>query len=137
MTKIEKIYVDYSEVTIDAGTFITEITWLEEDDYGYTPHHYFVDYPGIKDLERQVSSVIGGSPLVRYSIPVVLKAFINEVGNKRVLFASLEKASNFIKHLKGIDAEHKLVYSIFLDDEILDNIYAARKKAAGKFGNAL
>ena len=101
---LHKVYVDYSEITIDEGTFITELTWLNGDDYGYVPRHYFVDYPGVKNLERQVSEVIGGSPLIRYSMPVVLQTFINEVGFGEVLFTSEEKAS--IEQYKTEHAEY-------------------------------
>ena len=136
-----KVYLDYSEVTIDSGTFMTELTWLKGSEYGYTPKHYFIDYPGAKDLERQISQVIGGSPLVRYSAPVVLRTFLNDLyagtDIPEVLFSSKDKAADFISYLDESNIEYVFVCGLYSDPEIDDFVHKARQRAATRFGNAL
>ena len=153
MSTISVAYVDFSEVSLVSGKHLTELTWIVEAvmDQNLVPHHYFIDYPGAKDSERALTEIVGGTPLVRYSAPVVLKAFFDGLPARAlVAFKDIPSKARFKEYL----VEHntgklsKLSYRTFCiyEDVVMDESEAAfigdmladtKLEAAKKFGNAL
>lgn len=154
MKNITVVYADFSEVNLDSGDYITELTWVVEDDnyQSLVPHHYFVNYPGAKESEKAIASVVGGAPLVRYSAPIVLRAFFDSLPEKSIIaFRDLKTKEKFKTHLNssaisgtlGPNAQKSLCV---FDDVVTDNAEAAfvtdviaetRQEAAKKFGNSI
>ena len=140
------IYVDFRTAPVDGRDCISEFTWLVEDEYGLTPNHYFVDYPGAKDLERQITEVIGGSPMVRYSAMTVLKAFVDSIGEGYVVaFRTAKQRSVFLANIGLFNITTTAATCVFadvvtLDEElasVVSSIEEARTDASRKFGNSL
>lgn len=145
------VYADYSEITVATGTHLTELTWVVEDTDSSTlvPHHYFVDYPGIKDTERAITAAIGGTPLTRYSCGIVIRTFLSNLPKRSVVaFRTTEAKEGFKKYLKEVSGpEISGVRTLCtFDDVTIDESEAAfiedilidtKQLAAKKFGNAL
>jgi hypothetical protein len=140
------VYVDFRTAPVDGEDRISEFTWLIENEYELVPHHYFVDYPGAKDLERMVTSVVGGTPMVRYGCQVVLRAFIDSVEDGYIIaFRTREQKELFVALTAEYNLEVKRALCV-LDDvtsidgevsTVLSSIEEARIDASRKFGNAL
>jgi hypothetical protein len=146
---ISVVYVDFSEIKLDSGSHLTEITWIVENIslQKLEAHHYFVDYPGAKESERQLTNIVGGKPLVRYSAPTVLKAFFGQISPRAVVaFRTKELKELFKVHVSSLleagsyrtfctydDVVSDESEAAFIDDIILDT----KLEAAKKFGNAL
>lgn len=154
MKSLTVVYADFEEIALNSGEYLTELTWVVEDDGGHSlvPHHYFINYPGARDSERALTEAIGGTPLMRYSAPSVLRSFFDNLPQKSIIaFRDQKKKEKFKAHLKshdvhgmlGVNAQKSLC---LFDDVILDEAEAAfvedvlvdtRQEAAKKFGNAI
>lgn len=140
------VYVDFRVAPVDGADYISEFTWLTERDNQLIPKHYFVDYPGAKALERQVVEVIGGTPLIRYSCPTVLRAFVNDLPERCVVACGSIKQKQLLKALlKSTKIGVTRVYCTFDDilsiegelEKVRTIIEESRATASGRFGNAL
>lgn len=138
-------YIDLKTVPVDTSTHVSEITWIHEVNNGLETHHYFVDYPGAKELERQIIEVIGGRTLVRYSCRVVLQAFIKDLPHGNTVAARTKDQKDLLRSLI-VAADLALPVIITFDDvleidgelsKIKDEIDRARLEAPKRFGNAL
>jgi len=152
-SSISVVYADFSEVSLSTGKHLTEITWIVEDvkTENLVPHHYFIDYPGAKESERAITAIVGGTPLVRYSAPTVLKAFFDGLPVRAIVaFKNVEAKKTFQKYLTDNEIEKltSLSYRTFCiyEDVVMDDAEAAfiadiisdtKTEAAKKFGNAL
>lgn len=138
-------YIDVTTVPIDGKEHVSEITWVHENYTFLTAHHYFVDFPGAKSLERQITDVIGGTPLVRYSCRVVLQAFINDLPPTHQIAARTAEQKDLLKSLI-VAADIPLPTIITFDDvleidgeidRVKELIADVRADAPKRFGNAL
>ena len=146
---ISGVYVDYSDITLDSGSHLTELTWIVENIslQKLDAHHYFIDYPGAKESERKLTEVIGGKPLVRYSAPVVIRAFFNQLSPRAVVAFKTKKSKDTFKaYIATLDGDVSYRTLCTYDDVISDESEAAfiadiisdtKVEAAKKFGNAL
>lgn len=146
-------YVDLGVVPIDGAEYVSEITWLVESGLGLVPHHYFVDYPGAKDLERLIVEVVGGTTLTRYSYPTVLKTFLSDIPKASIVAFKDEKQRQLFKALLSsleVRTDKKLctyddVVSASASPEtmlsvisLVDDTLSQAKNAASKvFGNSI
>jgi hypothetical protein len=140
-------YVDVITAPVGGAEYVAELTWInEQDDYALRVHHYFVDYPGAKSLERALTEVVGGSPMVRYSCNTVLKTFLNDVPDGNVVAFRTRKEKSLIRSLllagnNEINKAFCTFEDTIPDDEeyakISDIFREARAEASRKFGNAL
>ena len=152
-SSISVVYADFSEVALTSGKHLTELTWIVEAvmDQDLVPHHYFIDYPGAKTSERAITQVIGGTPLVRYSAPTVLKAFFDGIPARALIaFRDVASKKRFKEYLveQEMEKTSPLSYRTFCtyEDVVMDDSEAAfiadmitdtKMEAAKKFGNAL
>ena len=152
-SNISVVYVDFSEVTLTDGKYLTELTWIVEAivDQNLVPHHYFMDYPGAKASERALTQVVGGTPLVRYSPLTVLKTFFNDIPARALIaFKDIATKKRFKEYLSEGEVEKHIPTSYrtlcIYDDVVMDDSEAAfiadmiadtKTEAAKKFGNAL
>lgn len=141
-------YADYSEIPLSSGKYLTELTWLQESPSSrkLSCHHYFVDYPGARVSERQITNVVGGNPLVRYSAATVIRTFINDIPQRSIIaLRSAEKVSRFKQILKDLDIKPPAPLCILEDVCISDQeiagiestIFETKQAAAKRFGSAL
>jgi len=139
-------YVDFRTAPVEGAEYISEFTWVDEVGGSLSEHHYFVDYPGAKALERQIIEVLGGKTFTRYSCSTVLRTFISNVpktniiacrtAHQKQLIVALLKASSIVtlkafctfEDIDAGDGELSLV---------MDLISGARTEASTKFGNAI
>ena len=143
------VYVDFNDIKFDHGRYLTDLTWIIEDPWNDTTssHHYFIDYPGAKDSERSLIFLLGENrnPLVRYSMPVVLLAFVDAIElNTIVVCKDRTSRDRLLTYLSLCSIPWtKDIY--FRDDvltngeksDIIQKIEEAKLEAAQRFGNSL
>ena len=139
-------YVDFRTAPVDGAEYISEFTWIDEINGEVSEHHYFVDYPGAKDLERQVIEVLGGKPFTRYSCSTVLRTFISNVPKSNIIACrTIQQKQLITSLLKALNITTLKAFCTFDDIDagdgelsyIMDLIVSARAEASTKFGNAL
>jgi len=139
-------YVDFRTAPVDGKDHIAEFTWASEAYNSLDVHHYFVDYPGAKDLERQLVEILGGSTFVRYSCMIVLKAFIDSLEEGYIIATRTKKQKSLlVKELKKHGLETPRAICTFDDvasseeeaSAVMRAIEDARFDASRKFGNSL
>lgn len=139
-------YVDFRTAPVEGAEYISEFTWVNEINATLYKHHYFVDYPGAKDLERLIVDAVGGSPMVRYSPHTVLRAFIDDVPEGNIVSFRTLKQKHFVFVLLAASSiETPLAFCTFDDvdagygeiDVVMEIIREARTEASSKFGNAI
>ena len=146
-------FVDLSISPIEGAEYISSITWVTDRFKELDPHHYFVDYPGVKNLERQITDIIGGKPLVRYSCSVVIRTLLEDAAASIALACKTEKQKQLLQSLiKANDIKTVKLFTTFQD--VIDSsknpgnmigfislvescLSDAKDEAAQKFGNAL
>lgn len=140
------VYVSYGVIELGGKRHVTGVTWMIEQRGEQRGHHYFADYPGVKESERQLTEVVGGNPLTRYSLTTVLTAFVNDIPEGAiVVFMDAAKRSAFLDLLSkaGItmpSTSTTLDNVLFVEDEresIMDFMEDIRQTAAGQFGSSL
>lgn len=146
-------FVDLGIVPVEGAEYISNITWVTENNMELLPRHYFVDYPGAKSLERQVTNIVGGSPLTRYSLNVVLRTLIEDTPTIKVIACKDERQKQLLKTLiKTLNIKTSKVFITFQDvidksdtpsnmigfiSLVSTHLEAAKNKASSTFGNAL
>jgi len=139
-------YVDFRVAPIEGAEYISEFTWANESNSGLVMHHYFVDFPGAKDLERQIIDAVGGSPLVRYSCPTILRAFIDSIPVGHIIaFRTIKQKQLVVALLYASKIDTDKAFCIFDDvdagdgelEVVMDNIRQTRTEASSRFGNAV
>lgn len=140
------VYVDFIIAPYGEDEFISDLTWTRDMDGTYETHHYFVDYPGVKELERSLTEVVGGEPFVRYSLASVIRAFLDDVQHGDIVAFKDNSHRNIFKGvLEGLDMRCSAPTCSFedviaMEDEkrmVMWIIEEARTEAAQRFGNSL
>jgi hypothetical protein len=148
VSRVNLVYAMYNEIRLNSGPYMTDLTWIIEEagSEDRKSHHYFVDYPGVKEIERQTAQVVGGRPLVRYSVNTVLKAFSGDVPPRAVLVMEDERnKERFKTYLNAANVNVAAPMTVledavlFEDDrnEIYDLVRQIRIEAASRFGSSL
>lgn len=114
------IFVDIGIAPVSGVEYMSSLTWCIEENLSLITHHYFVDYPGAKELERQVTSVIGGNPLIRYSSNTVLKTFSDYAAEDSVIACTNEQQKQLLKLLINSSGLTKIKNLITLK-ELIDS----------------
>lgn len=138
-------YVDIKLVPVNDEQHVSELTWVNEVGFKLSTRHYFVDYPGAKDLERQIIEVVGGTPMVRYALPVVIRAFLSDVPEHNIIAAQTNEQKDYLSELvqaNKLNCPRLITFSEVLEvdgelDAIKSEIKKARVVAPRKFGNSL
>ena len=142
-------YVDFRVAPVEGAEYISEFTWINEGPEGLSAlqcRHYFVDYPGAKELERLVIDAVGGKPFVRYSCPTVLKAFLDDVPEGYIVAFRTAKQKQLVSALLSLnDVTITRTFCVFDDidagygevEAIMHTIERTRTKASQQFGNAV
>ena len=140
------VYVDFIIAPSEDEEYISDFTWTRDMDGSYETHHYFVDYPGVKELERLLTDVVGGDPFVRYSLSSVVRAFVNDLQPGDIIALKTNEFRELFKDvLKGFEITIAAPTCSFedviaMEDEkrmVMWIIEEARAEAAKRFGNSL